>query len=293
MLQKGKAVAVAVIAACAVLVAACSEESLLGLFLPREGDGVEVRSLESSAIGQKYAVYVGLPDSYSSGLGSYPLAIMTDGDWDFSSVWPDVRRSMRNGATDEFILVGLGYGRGEDGRGRDYTPTRSIKWEKEQYGDEGGPISGGADAFLDFLSGELIPFIDANYRVTAGRERRCLAGHSLGGLLALYVSVKRPDIFSSVVASSPSLYWDSRVAFSFLGGFIADPAKKDAAFVYASIGSQEGFPNDVLLDEWMRRAGAIPGFTTDQRYFPDTVHSQVQTVSLPEGLRAAFRKELP
>jgi len=217
---------------------------------------------------------------------------MTDADWDFSSVWADVRRSMRNGKCGEFILVGIGYDRGEDGRGRDYTPTRDIKWEREEYGDDGGLISGGAATFLDFMDKELFPFLKANYRVKAGREGRCLARHSLGGLPALCASVQRPDLFSSIVASSPTITWDSRIAFGFLDAFIADPSVKEDTFVYASIDSQEGFPNDVLLDEWMKRMKSIPSFTTDQRYFPNTVHSQVQTVSLPAGLEASFVKEL-
>lgn len=290
---KATTAALSAAAACAVFLSACSGDAAIGLFMPREGEGVELRSLSSPSIGEDYAIYVGLPDSYASGRDSYPLAVMTDGDWDFPSAWAEVRRSMREGEIEEFVLVGIGYGYGEDGRGRDFTPTRSLEWEKANYGGKGGPPSGGADAFLDFLGGELIPFVEDNYRIEPGRSRRCLAGHSLGGLLALYASVKRPDLFSSIVASSPSLYWDSRVAFRFLDGFMSDPAAKARAFVYASIGSQEGFPNDLLLDEWMRRVGSIPGFATDQRYFPDTVHAQVQTLSLPAGFRAAFKKEAP
>lgn len=71
----------------------------------------------------------------------------------------------------------------------------------------GGEKSGGAEAFLDFLTGTLRTEIAARYPNTAGGEQ-VLFGHSLGGLFAAHALLRRPDSFSAFIVSSPSLWWD-------------------------------------------------------------------------------------
>jgi predicted alpha/beta superfamily hydrolase len=69
------------------------------------------------------------------------------------------------------------------------------------------PTSGGADRFLDFIQTELIPEIDRRYRTEACR---IFTGHSLGGLIAIYILVNCPEMFQAYIASSPSLWWDDQ-----------------------------------------------------------------------------------
>ena len=46
---------------------------------------------------------------------------------------------------------------------------------------------------------ELIPHIDANYRTISNREGRAIQGFSMGGVGALRLAAKFPDLFSSVL----------------------------------------------------------------------------------------------
>ena len=55
----------------------------------------------------------------------------------------------------------------------------------------------------DFVSGELVRFIDARYRTRADRGSRGLAGQSMGGFGALYLAQKHNDVFGAVYAMSP------------------------------------------------------------------------------------------
>ncbi|NIJ37351.1 hypothetical protein FHR22_002035 [Sphingopyxis panaciterrae] len=77
----------------------------------------------------------------------------------------------------------------------------------------GGAQSGGADAFLSFLTDDLRREIGARYPQTATGPQ-ILFGHSLGGLFAARALLTRPDSFSAFIASSPSLWWNN---FSILG----------------------------------------------------------------------------
>lgn len=60
--------------------------------------------------------------------------------------------------------------------------------------------------FLKFITDELIPTIDAQYRTAANAEGRGIAGASFGGVLATYAALRAPDVFANLAAFSPA-YW--------------------------------------------------------------------------------------
>ena len=62
------------------------------------------------------------------------------------------------------------------------------------------PVTGGWD---DFVSKELVAWVDGQYRTLARAESRGIAGHSMGGFGAITLAMKHPDIFSAVYALSP------------------------------------------------------------------------------------------
>jgi len=55
----------------------------------------------------------------------------------------------------------------------------------------------------DFITKELVSYIDKHYRTIAKKESRGLCGHSMGGYGALRIGEKNPDVFSSVYLLSP------------------------------------------------------------------------------------------
>jgi len=65
---------------------------------------------------------------------------------------------------------------------------------------------GGAEKFIQFISSEVFPYIDSNYKTD---PFRILVGHSMGGLLSFYCLIRHPELFNAYLAISPSLWWDS------------------------------------------------------------------------------------
>ena len=55
----------------------------------------------------------------------------------------------------------------------------------------------------DFVSKELVHYIDGRYRTRTDRASRGLAGQSMGGFGALYLAQKHSDVFGMVYAMSP------------------------------------------------------------------------------------------
>lgn len=98
------------------------------------------------------------------------------------------------------VIVGLGYPEDKAyplaARTRDYTYAAP---------GEAFAAGGGAADFYDFLRYKVRPYI--HRQLTTDPDRQILAGHSFGGLFALYVLLNHPDAFDNYVIGSPSLWW--------------------------------------------------------------------------------------
>ncbi|WP_440957903.1 alpha/beta hydrolase [Oceanicaulis sp. LC35] len=68
---------------------------------------------------------------------------------------------------------------------------------------------GGSEAFLAFLTEEVIPFVEARYPAS---DRRTLIGESLAGLFVTDTFLHAPASFTDYIAVSPSLWWDDQAA---------------------------------------------------------------------------------
>ena len=64
------------------------------------------------------------------------------------------------------------------------------------------PLTGNWD---EFMSTELVVYIDSNFKTIKNKESRGIAGHSMGGYGAFKIAMLHPEIFSSIYALSPGL----------------------------------------------------------------------------------------
>jgi S-formylglutathione hydrolase FrmB len=62
------------------------------------------------------------------------------------------------------------------------------------------PVTGGWE---DFVSKELVSWVDDRYRTLARAESRGIAGHSMGGYGSIMLAMKHPDVFGALYALSP------------------------------------------------------------------------------------------
>jgi enterochelin esterase-like enzyme len=61
-------------------------------------------------------------------------------------------------------------------------------------------------AFDDAFLGELLPWIDANYRTIADREHRAIGGLSRGASWAIHFALTEPDLFGAMGGHSPPVF---------------------------------------------------------------------------------------
>lgn len=146
--------------------------------------------MSSKILGEEFVYLVDLPSGYDKTKKKYPVLYVMNSHMisTFATASATLDR-LSFEAIPPMILVGLC---NDKGRARNYFPVRPNK------------ESGGADTFLSFLTDELIPHIDRNYRTV---QYRILAGQSNTGLFVLYALLTKPKAFDGYIAASPSLGW--------------------------------------------------------------------------------------
>ncbi|SFB04500.1 hypothetical protein SAMN05216266_1043 [Amycolatopsis marina] len=141
-------------------------------------------------------------------------------------------------------------------RGRDLTPT---VWRQPNPRRQGSTESGGAARFLDFLTGDVIPWVEAEYPVDP--MRRTLFGASLGGLFGLYTLFHRPRAFAGYVLSSPATWWDDGLVLRYERAW-AERHDDLPARVFVGVGELEEdperyWPPSMATAEELRRAHIV------------------------------------
>ncbi|WP_111710118.1 alpha/beta hydrolase-fold protein [Lutibacter citreus] len=107
--------------------------------------------------------------------------------------------------TKSFIIVGITSPYNEKldyGRNNDLLPVLETKNSIDRY----GKYSGNADNFFNFVSTEIIPYIDSNYRTL---NNKIAIGHSLSASFVLNSFIKNPNLFNDYIAISPNLAYDN------------------------------------------------------------------------------------
>lgn len=164
--------------------------------LEEEGDRMltvgERIIVSSELLGEDRTVSVSLPVGYDDSTEEYPLLIVLDCCSATAMAHAMSTMEILDGKSlaPQMIIAGVDTGNGT----RDYFPKPL----------EGRPGSGEASLFLRFIEEELIPHMDGNYRTA---HCRLLYGASNSGMFALFAMMERPDLFSGVIAASPSLGW--------------------------------------------------------------------------------------
>ncbi|CAB3637048.1 alpha/beta hydrolase [Achromobacter aegrifaciens] len=266
---------------------------------PYEMADSEVWDVPDPVSGRGYQVYVALPPSYAKQpQRRYPVLYVTDADYAFPIIRQLARRlNVEGPRIEEFILVGLSYGKGEDGgvsRQRDYTPTPN--------GPSTAPanaVHGQARAYQAYLRDQVKPYITARYRTDPARA--LFLGHSYGALLGTQILFTEPGMFNGYVLGSPSLWYDKRHALKLEAGH-AQQHRDLTANVFLYVGAYEALRKgdrrynqtvDMVADnralEAALQSRKYPGLKLKSVVLNDEDHLTVA----PRGFMQALRYLLP
>ena len=177
-------------------------------------------TLTSQVNGKTYVLQVSLPKGYDGrATAAHPTLYLLDGHLYFPVVASTRALLDLPGALERVVIVGISDAvdthefSWNASRWGDYSPSRDADRDARNSLRYGMPAdlplrSGGGPAFLEVLRKELIPFIEARYRVGTDRG---IAGHSMGGVFATYCLATAPDLFNRFGILSPTTWKDGEL----------------------------------------------------------------------------------
>lgn len=195
----------------------------------------ETVEYDSRATGSKRRLVVYTPAGYSQN-EKYPVLYLLHGSGDDETGWlkkgdADVilDNLIADGKAVPMIVVmpnGFARGPGEPREGR-----------------------GRGAAFEQDLLGDIVPYIESHYSVTADREHRALAGLSMGSFQTLSIGTKHLDTFASLGGFSGANFRGPA------GEIVADPdaARKKLKLFWLSYGESDAMVKDGVeeLHAWL------------------------------------------
>ncbi len=140
-----------------------------------------------------------------------------------------------------------------------------------------------SDDYLRFLTRELLPFIEKEYRVLPGKEHRFIAGSSMGGLISLYAICEYPEIFGGAACLSthwPIAYHNDypvlpHTLIDYFAKKLPDPNSHKIYFDYGTATLDSLYqPHQRLMDMKMKERGYVQEINWITRAFSGADHSE-------------------
>ena len=187
---------------------------------------VESYSLQSPGMERQYDVIVGLPQGYVADPAKrWPLLVVTDGNMAFRLANDAAQILASQGDIEGLLVVGIGTP--VEGGDSAWTRRRIHEFSPpgwpmtDRFGQlvrrlcetnrvPAGDCTGGAPRFLRFIVSEVLPLVQAKYRIDPARLG--LFGVSAGGFFASWAIFQAESPFTTYIISSPAMaYGDGEI----------------------------------------------------------------------------------
>jgi hypothetical protein len=162
------------------------------LFLPVFAFSQQVKEdFKSKETGDTYEIIIRKPKDFDSSK-AYHIVYFTDATINSGkTLLSQPEENIKN-----CILIGIGHkGDWSSKRQRDFIPSDAGGYSSKDFGQ--------ASKFFMFMKEELMPNINRKF---SRQKSKSFMGHSFGGLIALYMSLKENKLFDHYYAISPSVW---------------------------------------------------------------------------------------
>ncbi len=186
---------------------------------------VSAHRLEGERLGAARTVWVYTPHGHVAGAGPLPVAVLLDG-----TQWTG--RLAAPATLDNLIAAGA------------IPPLIALMPDAVDTATRWRELAC-SEAFLAFLTDELLPWAKGRWGATADPADTLVAGASLGGLTALFAGLRAPTRFGAVLAQSASLWWPAREEFAADSGRLIRAfatAPRQPLRIFLEVGLQEWIP---------------------------------------------------
>lgn len=198
---------------------------------------------DSKTLKRTRPLLVYTPPGYRAGTEKYPVFYLVSGTTDTEETW--FRAGRANFILDNLIaqkkavpmIIAMPYGNMMMG-----TPPPTSMQAADMY-----------KVFNDELVGDIIPYIEANYRVIPNRTSRAIAGFSRGGGQSLFAGFNNLDKFAWI--GSYSAYLTPEVCDKYFGSLTASPdvTNRQLKLLWLGVGTEDFlYKQAVAFDEYLK-----------------------------------------
>lgn len=238
----------------------------------------------SESVKDTFYIDVQLPNQYfEKPENKYPTLVFLDGNFYFPMMAPIISQYEYTGLLHPAIVVSVGY---KSFPLMDSLRIRDYMFPKALASDE-IKTDGGGQKFYDYITKELLPKIDKEYRTEP--TNRSLLGHSFGGYFVLYglmnqLQNKTHD-FKTFVSASPTL-WYNKFYLNQLPELL--DKSEEPLGIFVSVGGNEDSTwsvkpvKDLATDIQKRN---IKGLNFKSRIYNHLGHMDVGVLSFTKGLQ--------
>jgi enterochelin esterase-like enzyme len=163
----------------------------------------------STALSRFRRMHIYTPPGYESGQGKFPVFYLLHGAGDCDDSWTSVGRAgfildnliAARKARPMIIVMPAGHTRPARGP----MPGARLTAEPASTGQRASSALPPPDEFIQDFTADIMPFVEKNYRVLAGRENRAIAGLSMGGNQTLNIALANLEKFGYIGIFSSGL----------------------------------------------------------------------------------------
>jgi len=155
----------------------------------------------SKVLNEERPIYISLPSGYEQSMQRYPVVYVLDGTIEKLLSSGGLIRYLSYYEMPQMITVFIP-NTTHDSRIRDLTISKTPIEQTPNFGADGGV------RFSNFLTKELISYIDSIYRTT---NYRIITGYSLSGAFAFNALLTMTDYFDAYIATSPPIRFEKEL----------------------------------------------------------------------------------
>lgn len=180
-------------------------------------------SLHSKIMNEMRKFIIRLPEGYEESVEAYPVVYLLNADYEtyFVNAASTIGYLADMGRIPQMIVVGI--------------PTPDHGKDLFPFKVKNRALAAEAKKFLRFLTNELVPQIEREYRT---QPFRILIGQSNGGLFTVYALLESPEAFKVYIAGSPMLGWGTKKVCQMARKSFEEGSMKNR-FLYMIYGDQD------------------------------------------------------
>ncbi len=235
-------------------------------------------SMNSAYLPKTRNVSVWLPPQYESTKDHFSVIYLQDGQnlFDgstsaFGAEWQvdeTLTKLIQDQQIEPIIVVGVW---NTPDRVEEYTASPDPQMKR----------GGNGSQYVKFITQELKPFIDREYRTKPDQANAGIGGSSLGGLISLQVLREASGTFGKCMCMSPTLGWNDEEAIRWLEQ--VDITWLSDAKLWIDMGTKEGsservqFANQARIDRvagLLKNLGLVHGKDYQAKKYQDALHNE-------------------